>query len=251
MKKSFKKILSALLAVLMIAAVVPFSASAANYKNPVFALSVKSETDTTVTVALNLESGKFNCIDFAFVAAKGYTCTKIQKGSVLETFDKECQNASQSASIGSANPTTGLVSFVFMTTYTKAGELFTATFTKTSGKSYKAGDVKVEFSNCAIFVNDDTINFEPVMGLELDKTEVEVNYGAKFTLKASEDGCKWSSSNKKVATVDSKGNVKAVGRGSAVITATVGDVSVDCKVTVKFTFGQWLLYIICFGWIWM
>ena len=33
--------------------------------------------------------------------------------------------------------------------------------------------------------------------------------------------------------------------------ATLDGVSVDCKVTVKFTFGQWLLYIVCFGWIWM
>ena len=91
MKITFKKFLSAFLAVLMIAAVVPFSASAANYKNPVFTLKVTAETDTTVTVALNLESGKFNCVDFAFVAAKGYTCTKIQKGAALQAFEKENQ----------------------------------------------------------------------------------------------------------------------------------------------------------------
>ena len=215
MKITFKKFLSAFLAVLMIAAVVPFSASAANYKNPVFTLSVTAETDTTVTVALNLESGKFNCVDFAFVAAKGYTCTKIQKGAALQAFEKENQ-----ASLCSANPATGFVAFVLMDVYSKSGEFFTAVFSKTEGKTYKAGDIKVEFSNCAIMDKEDTISLVPA-------------------------------SNKKVATVDSKGNVKAVGRGTAVITATLDGVSVDCKVTVKFTFGQWLLYIVCFGWIWM
>lgn len=246
MKITFKKFLSAFLAVLMIAAVVPFSASAANYKNPVFTLKVTAETDTTVTVALNLESGKFNCVDFAFVAAKGYTCTKIQKGAALQAFEKENQ-----ASLCSANPATGFVAFVLMDVYSKSGEFFTAVFSKTKGKAYKAGDIKIEFSNCAIMDKDDTIDLIPTMGFELDKTEVEVNYGTKFTVKASADGCKWSTSNKKVATVDSNGNVKAVGRGTAVITATLDGVSVDCKVTVKFTFGQWILYIVCFGWIWM
>ena len=142
MKITFKKFLSAFLAVLMIAAVVPFSASAANYKNPVFTLKVTAETDTTVTVALNLESGKFNCADFAFVAAKGYTCTKIQKGAALQAFEKENQ-----ASLCSANPATGFVAFVLMDVYSKSGEFFTAVFSKTKGKAYKAGDIKIEFSN--------------------------------------------------------------------------------------------------------
>ncbi len=47
-------------------------------------------------------------------------------------------------------------------------------------------------------------------------------------------GVKWTSSNKKVATVNQSGVVKAVKAGSAVITATAQDGSTaKCKVTVK------------------
>ena len=44
---------------------------------------------------------------------------------------------------------------------------------------------------------------------------------------------KWSTSNKKVATVDSNGNVKAVANGTATITFTAGGKSAKCQVTVK------------------
>ena len=40
----------------------------------------------------------------------------------------------------------------------------------------------------------------------------------------------WTSSNQKVATVDQQGNVTAVGKGTATITATYGDLSVKCKI---------------------
>ena len=43
----------------------------------------------------------------------------------------------------------------------------------------------------------------------------------------------WSTSNAKVATVDQKGKVKAVGKGSAIITAEVDGIKTTCKVTVK------------------
>lgn len=43
----------------------------------------------------------------------------------------------------------------------------------------------------------------------------------------------WSSSNKKVASVDSKGNVTGKKKGKATITAKVDDQSVSCVVTVK------------------
>ena len=43
----------------------------------------------------------------------------------------------------------------------------------------------------------------------------------------------WTSSNKAVATVDGKGNVTAVSAGSAVVTATAGNYTAACAVTVK------------------
>ena len=44
---------------------------------------------------------------------------------------------------------------------------------------------------------------------------------------------KWSSSNKKIATVSSKGKVTAKKKGTATITAKVSGKSYKCKVTVK------------------
>ena len=47
------------------------------------------------------------------------------------------------------------------------------------------------------------------------------------------DQITWSSSNKKVATVNSKGVVTAKAKGTAVITATCGEYKATCTVTVK------------------
>ena len=47
------------------------------------------------------------------------------------------------------------------------------------------------------------------------------------------DGLKWTSSNTKVATVNSKGVVTAKAKGTATITASVNGVKRTCKVTVK------------------
>ena len=65
----------------------------------------------------------------------------------------------------------------------------------------------------------------------------------------------WSSSDEKVATVDRTGKVTATGKGEATITCTItdaaGNTATDnCKVTVKYTFWQWLIVILLFGWIW-
>lgn len=64
--------------------------------------------------------------------------------------------------------------------------------------------------------------------------------GQSKTLKISGTKSKvtWSSSKKSVATVDAKGNVKAVGPGTAVITAKTGTKSAKCTVTVKETKGR-------------
>ena len=59
--------------------------------------------------------------------------------------------------------------------------------------------------------------------------------GRSFTLKVkgTKKKVKWSSSNKSVATVSSKGKVKAKKVGKATITAKVAKKSLKCKITVK------------------
>ena len=62
----------------------------------------------------------------------------------------------------------------------------------------------------------------------------------------------WSSSDEKVASVDQNGRVRAVGRGAAVITCATQDGYACSTFTVKvdYSFWQWLIKIVLFGWIW-
>ena len=83
---------------------------------------------------------------------------------------------------------------------------------------------------------------KPVIGIKLDKTYYNTNVGKSFKLNAtvlptdaSNKSISWSSTNTKVATVDKKGNVKAVGKGNCyirVISNDNGSVSV-CHVYVS------------------
>ena len=84
---------------------------------------------------------------------------------------------------------------------------------------------------------------KPVSSIKLDKTSASILRGKTVTLKAtvspSDAGNKavsWSSSDKKIATVDSKGLVKGVAKGTATITAKAKDgsgVKATCKITVR------------------
>jgi len=83
----------------------------------------------------------------------------------------------------------------------------------------------------------------PVTKVKLNKTKANLNIGKTLTLKTtlspkkpSNKGIIWKSSNTKVATVTSKGVVKAKKAGTVTITATAKDGSgkkAACKITVK------------------
>ena len=71
---------------------------------------------------------------------------------------------------------------------------------------------------------------------KLNQTSATLYSGAAVTLSATTNltgDITWKSSDAKVATVDAKGNVKAVNSGTATITATLGKVSATFTVTVK------------------
>ncbi len=83
----------------------------------------------------------------------------------------------------------------------------------------------------------------PVTSVTLDKTSLTLDVGGSDTLavtvkpdNATNKAVTWSSSNENVATVDQNGNVKAVGAGTAIITAAASDGSgktATCTVTVN------------------
>ena len=71
--------------------------------------------------------------------------------------------------------------------------------------------------------------------IKLNKTKITIDEGKSYTLKVSgtKETVKWSTSNKKIATVSTKGVVKGVKEGTATITAAVNKKKLTCKVTVK------------------
>lgn len=71
--------------------------------------------------------------------------------------------------------------------------------------------------------------------ISLNRTVLVLNVGDKDELKVNgtEDAAAWSSSAPTVASVNSAGEVTALTKGNAVITAEVNGESVTCTVTVK------------------
>ena len=97
----------------------------------------------------------------------------------------------------------------------------------------KAGD---KTATCSITVKKKYI---AVSSVTLNQTELALIKGQSETLTATvkpddatDKRVTWSSSNTSVATVDQDGKVTAVGGGSAIITAKVGDKQATCAVTV-------------------
>ena len=71
--------------------------------------------------------------------------------------------------------------------------------------------------------------------IKLNCTKKTIYKGDIFKLKitGTKKKVKWSSSNKTIATVSSKGVVKGIGEGTAKITAKVGKKKYTCKVNVN------------------
>ena len=77
----------------------------------------------------------------------------------------------------------------------------------------------------------------PVQALTLSQRNADLTVGStvKLTASGGESIVSFSSSNEAVATVSADGTVKAVGEGSAVVTAKAGNLTASCSVAVKGT----------------
>lgn len=117
--------------------------------------------------------------------------------------------------------------------------------TKAIFKAKAPGKTKVDviagtttFASCEVTVTA-TSTTVPVSGVTLDKTSLNLQEGQGYTLtatvspdNATDKTVTWSSSNESVASVVN-GYVSAKKAGNATITATAGDKSATCVVTVS------------------
>lgn len=92
-------------------------------------------------------------------------------------------------------------------------------------------------ATCAVTVSGDVI---PVTGISVEPATLELIEGRSATLSAIVEPANatnkevtWSSSNTGAATVDANGQVTGVAKGTATITATCGEFTASCAVTVK------------------
>ena len=108
---------------------------------------------------------------------------------------------------------------------------------KKPGKTYVTVVMSTgEAAKIKVTVQKGKIKTKSISGL---KKKVSVNKGKTLKLtpvlspQTSQEKISYSSSNKKVATVSSKGVITARKKGSTTITIKSGKISVKCKVTVK------------------
>nr|MCR5041847.1 InlB B-repeat-containing protein [Clostridia bacterium] len=171
-----------------------------------------------------------------------------------------------SGGMGAPSSQTGNGSVTLSTTKpTRSGYTFkgwTTSSTATTaqyqpGASYNLTD-NVTFY--AVWQKNATPGHPSVKAVAVD--DIKINYKASATIKpqiTADDGAEYtvsySSSATNVASVDAGGKVTGAKRGTATITCTVtdeygGTVKDTCTVTVKYSFVQWLIIILLFGWIW-
>ena len=73
--------------------------------------------------------------------------------------------------------------------------------------------------------------------ITLNKTSISIQVDEKAKIEATKrntiNNIEWSSSNSKIVSVDSDGEICGLKEGKATITATVSGKKVKCRVTVK------------------
>lgn len=261
--KKFKKILAVMLVAVMMIGFSAISSSAESV--PQFSYMIKSQTNSTVVLEFSYDGGGFNSFDVEFVALSSNigSCKTIAKTTDFKNICMEYGDQYYIVSSAS-NPLTAMFSIASTKTFDRATSICEVTFEKKTSAQVTSKDFRIKFSSCVITngdVNTDVTSKVVVVRsdagfIKFDSDSISANYKSSkkigYQSNYSADQIKWESSNEKVATVDDQGNVKMTGKGTATITATSldGEATAECKVTVNYSAGQWIIIIVLFGWIW-
>lgn len=256
--KMLKRILAAVIAVVITLSVFAVSASAAPAA-PEFKFKMTSQTSSEVTFELSLVSGSFNSLDMQIkVSGPIGACKEINMTDAFKKVKSDIEDKGGMVS-SAKNTNTVMISFASTGAVTKPTTMYTYKFEK-KAQNVTPSDYSVNVSSCVLTVGNDNIDLTTgvkfIDYLDFSETSITANYKQtkkiNFYSSYSAKQIKWESSNTKVATVDDNGNVKMTGKGTATITAksTDGKASAQCKVTVKYAWWQWIIIIVLFGWIW-
>lgn len=257
--KNVKRVFAVVLAVIMSLGIFAVSVSAAPAA-PKFALKVKSQSSTKVTLTLSLVSGSFNSVDIGLkVSGPIGACESITMTNEFKSLKSELED-NYGTVLPATNKDTLLVSIASTSEISKSTSIFDFTFKKSS-KNVTTSDFKATVSNCVLTVGDNNVDLTSgtkvvTEYIDFNTTSITANYKETkkidFSSSYSAKQIKWESSNTKVATVDENGNVKMTGKGTATITAksTDGKASAECKVTVKYAWWQWIIKIVLLGFLW-
>lgn len=260
MNKTIKRIFAIILAAITVFSVLTVSGFAGTEKNKmIFSIATENIDTDKVEVTLKLETGNISCFDLQMVAPEGYTLESINESEAMR----------EGLTFGYANMAyniqNGKVGFTSLEGFDTVGEMLTFVYKRDSDRVSSSDDFKVLFS-CLCDINNENAT-AIVFYNEIDDLSVNVypnNRELKYKdydmitvgVTGSMDcDVSFSSSNPRVVKVDENGNIYAAKRGSATITCTVtdseGNVASDSyNVKVNYSFGQWLIKILLFGWIW-
>lgn len=263
MNKTFKRFFAIILAAVMVFStftVGGFAKDKVSTKdNVVFSVVKGVETEETVEIKLVLLSGNVGYFDLESASPSEYTLERIEKSEALK------EEVSSGNVIMACNNQSGRISFAAVDSYTQLGDMVSFIYRKPKGKEVLASEFTYCFSSMGgeddcntaiVFYGEDEM-----LCVYVSPQSMELHYKDSEMITVGISGCtdceiSFASSNPKVVKVDENGNIYAAKRGTATITCTVTDsngntVSDTCKVTVKYTWWQWIIKIFFFGgWIW-
>ena len=251
MKRITKKALSLLLSLVMVVALLPTVAFAADTSVTIGKTTADNVAGTTVTVPLTLANNPGITgakIKVAF-DKDALTLVKVEAKSTLAlTFvkpdDKKIEKSNETgtfvfvwtgADASNGNGEIAVMTFAVAEGATEGEKAITATVGEDDFADADMNSIPVTVVNGSVTLKNKPI---PATKVTLDKTTLSLEEGASAQLIAtvtpanSTDTVTWQSSDTKVATVDENGNVTAVAAGKATITVTAGSKKATCAVTV-------------------
>ena len=121
------------------------------------------------------------------------------------------------------------------------------------GRKIKYLFLSIIFALCLLTtpITNDTIATYKVqaatIGINKKKADLWVGETLKLKIKGTNEKVKWSSNNKKIATVNKNGVVTGIGKGTVTIKATLNKKTYTCKITVLQHVGVSETSVVCEG----